>query len=101
MRHMTLLVLAAGLSLSIVGCAPRTVGPVGPVGSQPIGTDKLEGVPLTVPALFDFVVAGATMMGSTAAFTANLGYPTHVELHDDRPDAVQSQSIDVVAFSMP
>lgn len=70
-------------------------------GGKRIATDRLEGVPLTVTALFDFAVAGATMKGSTAEFTANLGYPTHVELHDDRPDAVQSQSIDVVAFSMP
>lgn len=70
-------------------------------GRKRIAIDELEGVPVTVQALFDLAVTNAAADGTVLGFDADLGYPNHVELYDDRPDAVQSETIDVVAFTIP
>lgn len=66
-----------------------------------IATDKLEGVPLTVPALFDFAVAGATIADFGFGFDPDRGYPTRVEVHADQPEAVQVETITVRSFTAP
>jgi Family of unknown function (DUF6174) len=70
-------------------------------GGKAIATDQLEGVPLTVPALFDFATTGATSPGFRFEFDAARGYPTRVDVHDDRPDAVQFETITVRSFTAP
>lgn len=66
-----------------------------------IAIDKLDGVPLTVPALFDFAAAGATTAGFGFEFDARGGFPTRVDVHDDRPEAVQFETITVRSFAVP
>ncbi len=70
-------------------------------GGNRISTDNLEGVPLTVPALFDVAAHAATTAHVRAEFDASLGFPTLVEIRDDRPEAVTSERIEIVAFSVP
>ena len=66
-----------------------------------VATDTLEGVPLTVPALFDFAIARATVAGFGFEFDPWRGYPTRVDVHDERPEAVQFETITVTSFTAP
>jgi len=64
-----------------------------------IQVDRLEGVPLTVPALLDTAAAMSTVARVRVEFDAGASRPTLVEVHDDRPDAVSSWTYRVTSFS--
>jgi len=66
-----------------------------------VGVDELEGVPLTILAFFDSAARWAVTAETKVAFDGERGYPTHAEVHDTRPDAVQSETITVVSFAVP
>ncbi len=63
-----------------------------------IASYDLEGVPLTVPALFDEATTAAMLDGSTIAFDPEYRYPTQITTHDARPDAVPTVTIRVTSF---
>lgn len=64
-----------------------------------IANDELEGVPLTVTALFDRVAVWVTKPGSSATFDPELAYPTRVSVGPDPVLPGQAETIEVVAFS--
>ena len=56
--------------------------------------------PFSVARLFDIATNGATTVETTIEFEATFGYPTLVEIHDYRPDAVPSWSLRVLSFAV-
>lgn len=66
-----------------------------------LDVNDLEGVPLTIEALFDFAATWATVHQSNAVFDDRLGYPTHVAVDPRPPIPGQAETIDVVAFTVP
>jgi hypothetical protein len=69
-------------------------------GSKRIAFDPIDPAePFSVARLFDTAKYGATMVETTIEFDARFGYPTFVEIHDDRPDAVPSWSLRVLSFA--
>ena len=66
-----------------------------------IATDNLEGVPTTVPALFDDAAEMAVTGDLNVTLDREQGYPSRVEWHGNRPDAVRSVTIEVVSFKTP
>ena len=70
-------------------------------GGRRLDIDDLEGVPLTVEALFDFAATWATFQRSHAAFDDDLGYPTRVAVDPHPMVPRQAERFDVVAFNVP
>ena len=67
-------------------------------GGKRVSVEALEGVPLTVPDLFQLAVTAATTEDVTVAFDPHLAYPTRVEIHRARPNAIPSITYRVVSF---
>lgn len=65
-----------------------------------LDVNDLEGVPLTIEALFDLAATWATVHQSSAVFDDRLGYPTHVAVDPRPPIPGQAETIDVVAFTV-
>ena len=65
-----------------------------------VAVERLDGLPLTVPALFEQATLGALWPRSAFAFDRRRGYPTRVELRDDRPDAVSFMVLTVESFAV-
>jgi hypothetical protein len=66
-----------------------------------VAVEELDGVPLTIPAFFDLATEWAVTAETTVALDRERGYPTRVEVHDARPDAIKSETITVVSFAIP
>ena len=66
-----------------------------------VAVEDLVGVPVTVPAFFDLATRWAVMGEATVAFDGERGYPTRAEVHDNRAEAVRSETITVESFAIP
>jgi Family of unknown function (DUF6174) len=70
-------------------------------GGKRIKFDPIDPVePFSVTRLLDNVASGATTVETTIDFDSTFGYPTHVEMHDDRPDALRAWSLRVLSFEV-
>ena len=70
-------------------------------GTRQITFDPIDPAePFSVARLFDIATYGATTVETTVEIDARFGYPTHVEIRDDRPDAVPSWSLRVLSFAI-
>lgn len=69
-------------------------------GRKRLDVNDLEGVPLTIEALFDLAATWATVPGSSAVFDERLGHPTHIAVAPPPSIPGGAQTIDVVAFTV-
>jgi hypothetical protein len=70
-------------------------------GTKQIAFDPIDPAePFSVARLFDITTYGATTVETTIEFDVTFGYPTLVEIHDDRPDAVPFWSLRVLSFAV-
>jgi hypothetical protein len=70
-------------------------------GTKQIAFDPIDPVePFSVARLFDVTTYSATTVETTIEFDATFGYPTLVEIHDDRPDAITFWSLRVLSFAV-
>ena len=64
-----------------------------------VDPSELEGVPLTMEAVFDNATQAAVNGRATIEFDPDHGFPKRVGVHYDRPDSVRYEAIEVVSFS--
>ena len=70
-------------------------------GGKRIKFDPIDPAePYSVARLFDVATFDATTVKTIIELDARFGYPTLVEIHDDRPDAVSSWSLRVLSFAV-
>lgn len=69
------------------------------MSSDPIKVDFQE-IPLTIPALFTFASEWSVLGQVELEIDPTPGYPSRVSVQDKRPEAVQRETIEAVAFAV-
>ncbi len=60
----------------------------------------LQEIPLTIPALFAFAIEWSRLGQVDVEIDPTHGYPSRVSVEDNRPEAVQHETIEAVAFTV-